>query len=76
MLKKIRQYLFAMRYRNAVRRADRLSQAFKMRYYVIVLNRKIQVIPKQTVKELLRRGRFRKETTMETIEKNVLYITR
>ena len=76
MLGKIRQYLFAMRYRNAVRRADRLSQAFRMRYYVIVLNRKIQVIPKQTVKELLRRGRFRKGTTMEAIEKNVLYITR
>lgn len=75
MLKRIRQYIFAIRYRNAIKRADKLAQAFKLRYYVIVVNRKIQVVPKQTIKELIRRGRFRKGVTIETIEKKALYIT-
>ena len=75
MLKRLRQYLFAIRYRSAIKRADRLSQAFKLRYYVIVINRKIQVVPKQTIKELIRRGRFRKGVTIEAIETKALYIT-
>lgn len=76
MLRRIRLYIHAIRYTNAVKRADRLAKAFGLRYYVVVINRKLQVIPKQTVKELLRRGRFRKGTTMETIERHALYITR
>ena len=46
-----------------------------MRYYVISLNDKLKVVPKQTVKELIRRKRFRKGVTVDDIEKAALFVT-
>jgi len=76
MIERIRQYVFAWRYRRAVRKAKELAGLFGMRYYVISLNDKLKVVPKQTIKELVRRKRFRKGVTVDDIEKKALFVTR
>lgn len=42
---------------------------------VIFLNRGLKVVPKQTVRELVRKRRFRKGVTVADIEKRALYVT-
>ncbi len=76
MIDRIRRSVFAWRYRRAVRNAKELAALFGMRYYVISLNGKLKVVPKQTMKELVRRKRFRKGVTLEDIEKKALFVTR
>ncbi len=75
MLDKIRRYIFAWRYRRAVRQAKNLAGLFGMKYYVISLNGKLRVVPKQTIRELIRRKRFRKGVTLDDIEKSALFVT-
>ena len=75
MIERIRNYVFAWRYLRAVRQARNLAGLFGMRYYVISLNDKLKVVPKQTVKELIRRKRFRKGVIVVDIEKAALFVT-
>lgn len=75
MLVKIKNYIFAWKYRRAVREAKKLAVLFGMKYYVISLNGDLKVVPKQTIKKLVRRKRFRKGVTVDDIEKKALFIT-
>lgn len=75
MLEKIKRCIFAWKYRRAVREAKKLAGLFGVRYYVIYLNGRIKVVPKQTIKELIKRKRFRKGVTVDDIEKMALFIT-
>lgn len=76
MLDFIKRLLFARKYKRAVRNADKLSALFGMKYFVICLNKELKVVPKQTIKELVRRHRFRRGVTVADIEKRALYITK
>ncbi len=75
MLAKIKHYIFAWKYRRAVHEAKKLAGIFGMKYYVISLNGDLKVVPKQTIKELVHRKRFRKGVTVDDIEKKALFIT-
>jgi hypothetical protein bfra3_16158 len=75
MFKTIKKYYNAWLYKRAVRKAKELAELFGMKYYVINLGAALKVVPKQTVKELVRRGRFRKGVTVEDIEKHALFVT-
>ncbi|MDE6113521.1 MAG: hypothetical protein K2G49_00495 [Muribaculum sp.] len=75
MFKTIRSYYSAWRYKRAVRKAKKLAALFGMKYYVINLGGSLKVVPKQTVKELIRRRRFRKGVTVADIERHALFIT-
>ena len=66
---------YAWRYKRAVRSANKLAAMLGCRYYVISLNGSLKVVPKKTIKELIRRKRFKKGVTVETIERHALYIT-
>lgn len=72
----IKKYYNAWRYRRAVRKAKELADLFGMKYYVISLNGSLKVVPKQTIKELIKRKRFRKGVTLEDIERHALFVTR
>jgi hypothetical protein len=72
----IRKIIWAMRYKRAVRKADRLAKAFGLRYYVILLRGRLMAVPKQTIKRLLRERRFKKGVTIHDIESRALYITK
>lgn len=71
----IRQIVFAWKFKRAVKKADKLSRLFGMKYFVISLNGGLKVVPKQTVRELVRKRRFRKGVTVADIEKRALYVT-
>ncbi len=75
MVKTIKKYIFAWCYKRAVRNARELSETFGLKYYVIYLNGSLKVVPKQTIKELIKRGRFRKGVTVADIERRALFIT-
>lgn len=75
MFKTIKKYYDAWRYRRAVRKAKKLAGLFGMKYYVINLGGSLKVVPKQTIKELIRRKRFRKGVAVDDIEKHALFVT-
>lgn len=75
MFKTIKKYYAAWCYKRAVRKAKKLAELFGMKYYVINLGGSLKVVPKQTIKELIKRKRFRKGVTVEDIEKHALFIT-
>lgn len=75
MIRLIKDIIFAWRYKRAVKKADKLSRLFGMKYFVIFLNGGLKVVPKQTVRELVRKRRFRKGVTVADIEKRALYVT-
>lgn len=76
MTQLIKRLIFAWRFKRAVRKADRLHRLMRLKFFVIVLNGKLQVIAKQDARRLLRQRYFRKGTRIEDIEKRALYITK
>lgn len=76
MIRLIRRLIFAWKYRRAVRRAARLAELTGMRYLVIYLNGSLKVVPKRTIRELVRRHRFRKGVKVDDIEHRALFITK
>lgn len=75
MFKIIKKYYTAWRFKRAVRKAKKLAGLFGMKYYVINLGGSLKVVPKQTIKELIKRKRFRKGVTVEDIERHALFVT-
>nr|DAL70306.1 MAG TPA: Myocyte-specific enhancer factor [Caudoviricetes sp.] len=75
MIKLIKDIIFAWKFKRAVKKANKLSRLFGMKYLVIFLNGRLKIVPKQTVRELVRTHRFRKGVTVADIEKRALYVT-
>lgn len=75
MFNRIKKYYLAWRYKRAVRKAKELAGIFGMKYYVINLNGSLKVVPKQAIKEFIKRKRFRKGVTIDDIEKHALFVT-
>lgn len=74
MIRLIKDIVFAWKFKRAVKKANKQSQLFGMKYLVIFLNGGLKVVPKQTIRELVRTHRFRKRVTVADIEKRALYI--
>lgn len=70
----IKDIILAWKFKRAVNKADKLSRMFGMKYLVIALNGRLKVVPKQTIRQLVRTHRFRKGVTVADIEKRALYI--
>ena len=75
MIKTIKELIWGWRYRRAVRKADRLSKLFGMKYFVICMKGSLKVVPKQTVRKLVAEHRFRKGVRVADIERRALYVT-
>lgn len=76
MIKHIKRLIFAWNYKQAVKEAAKQAEVTGLRYYVILLNGRLKVVPKKTIKELIKNHRFRKGTTLRDIEKRALFITK
>lgn len=72
----IKRIIFAWKYKHSIRKAKRLSKLTGLKYYVILLNGGLKVVPKKTIKELISKKRFRKGTTIQEIENRALFITK
>lgn len=76
MIKLIKKIIFAWKYKHSIRKTKRLSKLTGKKYYVILLNGGLKVVPKKTIKELISKKRFRKGTSIQDIEKRALFITK
>ena len=75
MIKKFKQLIFEWKYKRAVKKANELADMFKIKYYVLLINGTIKIIPKQKIKELIKQGKFKKNVTIRDIEKSALHVT-
>lgn len=75
MFKTIKKYYFAWRFKRAVRTANERARIYGMKFYVIYINSSLKVVPKQAIKELVKRKRFKKGVTVDDIERNALFVT-
>jgi hypothetical protein len=76
MLQLIKDCIWAWRYKSKVREARKLALLFNMTFFVFMMNGKLKVAPKRVLKDLVRRGRFKRGTTIQDIEKTALFIAR
>lgn len=74
-MKRIRQLLFAIRYKVAVRKANRWHENTGRKFLVISIGGRIRVMSKHTLKSLVARGYFKRGLTIQDIESKALYIT-
>lgn len=72
----IQRLIFAWRFKRAVRKADTMHRLARMKFMVLMLGGRLQVISKQDCRHLIRQRYFKKGTRIEDIEKRALYITK
>ena len=75
MIKLIKDLIFAVRFKRAVKKADRFHHITHRKYMVLVINKKLEVLSKQEIKKFVNGGIFRKGTTVADIEQKALYVT-
>lgn len=76
LIQLIKECIWAGRYRRAVRKAKKLSALFNTTYLVIVMDGKLKVVPRKTIKSLIARREFKRGTTIQDIEKMALFIAK
>ena len=76
MIQVIKDIIWGWRCKRAVRKADRLSKLFGMKYLVVYMNGSLKVVPKRTIRELVAKHRFRKGVKVADIERCAIYATR
>ena len=72
----LKRLIFAWRFRRAVHKADRMNRLTRLKFLVILLNGKLEVIAKQDARRLIRQHYFKKGTRIEDIEQRALYVTK
>jgi hypothetical protein len=75
IIKSCQRLIWGIRYTRAVKKADKLSQKFRLRYYVLYAGGRLKVVPKQTIKRLIQQGRFKSGTKIQDVENIALYVT-
>ena len=75
MIRLIKDIIFGLRFKRAVRKADRFHHITHRKYMVLVINKKLEVLSKQEVRKFVAGGIFQKGTTVGDIEGEALYIT-
>lgn len=76
MIANIKRLIWGIRFKSKVREANKLAELFNMKYFVIMMNGSLKVVPKKALKELIAKRRFKSGTTIHDIEKHALYITK
>lgn len=66
MIRLFKDLIFAWRYKRAVKEAILLSQGSGLKYYVLYMNGGFKIVPKQTIKTLVKRHRFKKAPRLKT----------
>ena len=75
MFRRIKDFIFAVRFKRTVKKADYFRHITHRKYMVIVVNGKLEVISKQEIRKFVSHGIFQKGTTAGDIESKALYIT-
>lgn len=75
IIKNFKKVVFALRYKRAVKKADKNQKLFKVKYQVYIVKGKPRAICKQRLENLAKAGYFGKGRKMKDIEKLALYST-
>lgn len=75
MKKQLIKYFRYRSYRKAVKEANRLRAKDFKKYLVIFLNGEFTAMSKQRIKELKKKGAFRKDLNVKQIESRAVYST-
>lgn len=71
----IKNMILNYRVRRAVRLAEELSKASKRKYLVIMVAGVPRVYSKRELKTMIARRKFRKDTSIQDLEKRAILIT-
>lgn len=72
----LKRIIWGIRYKRAINKAEKLSQQFRIRYYVLLSRGRLKCVPKQNIKRLIHEGRFKPGTKVQDVENIALYITK
>lgn len=75
MLKKLKNMIYSYRLKRKIAKANELHRLTKFKYMVIKYNRRLMVVSKRQVKQLVKTGFFKRRVTCRQIEKMALYVT-
>jgi len=73
--RQVRQFLFAIRMKKYINKANKWAELTKHRYLVILVGKKFIVISRKELKSRIKNHYFTKGTTIESLERNAIYIT-
>lgn len=71
----IRQFLLNIKFKRAVKKANHYAQLTGMKFFVLMVNGKLRVVSKRTIRRLIHNRTFAKGVKMADIEKKALFIT-
>ncbi|HOI32701.1 MAG: hypothetical protein PHG67_06130 [Bacteroidales bacterium] len=75
MVRIIKNFIFEIRLKAAIKKANKIARLTKYRCFVMLINGKPVVYAKKDLKEAIARGKFIKGFTIQQAEKKALYIT-
>ena len=71
----IKNWIYKLRLSKAIRKANRLYNETRYKYYVLPVKGKPRVYARKTLKLLIKTKFFKKGTTIQALEKRALYTT-
>ncbi len=75
-MKKLKKLIWGIRYKRAVRKANKMAATYNTTFLVLVIKGKLRVCSRTRLKELIRRRYFVKGTTIQSLDKAAVYITK
>lgn len=75
-MKKLKKLIWGIRYKRAVRKANKMAATYNTTFLVLVIKGKLRVCSRTRLKELIRRRYFVKGTTIQFLDKVAVYITK
>lgn len=75
MIQLIKGFIWGWQCKRAIKKANKYSKLFGIRYFVIYMNGSLKVVPKRTIRELVAKHRFRKGVKVQDIERRAVYVT-
>ncbi len=72
---KIKRWFFNRKLKRFIRKANKLRELTKHKYFVILIIGKLVIVRKSDMKKSIREGKFKKGITINILEKSALYIT-
>lgn len=75
-MKKLKKLIWGIRYKRAVRKANKMAATYNTTFLVLVIKGKLRVCSRTRLKELIRRRYFVKGTTIQSLDKVAVYITK
>lgn len=75
-MKKLKNLLWGLRYKRAVRKANDMAATYRTTFLVLVINKKLRICSRNRLMELIRQGYFSSGTTIRTLDYAAVYIAK